>query len=686
MFSWIWNNLHWLEALGFGAIIVGVCCWSRFDEPSYNGTAEYFTRYKPRFSTSRRRYARAKLGYECAILIVFVVFSAAPELFYALLPDNVPKPSETTLPLGIALIMVAFQTIPRLNEGERRIRGILHSVARIPESIRRTVAQLRGSSFNCSPGAVACQTRKLNMQIGKGAPQPALLSKLIFEDDLLHIWYSIGCVLSALSENNQTNTGIDPLFYETYKDELDSVCDRHIALAPPVRKYFAELLRTNSSPDVVPDPAVFREVKNLRDRLYTFVACGIRSSVTNDAESLDAISRLGFAIKPQKRDEGNIAALGWLSVVALLILSVFAVWATQVFIEQVLKNDPKLIDAFRVPTGLFWQFYWSWTTAAFYFFAIFGALVIRSVHVGRREWFDINDLERKRPIPVYAKSILLGGALGYVALVIIGLLGGPLFKIKKVDDIGDVLVEVVGQTLPWAPLAIVIAAIAISLSDSRFGTEQPSYGRLVARAAVGSLVMMFAGYLTSSIAYRNVHDHGAATIYMSLFIAAQIGLVTVVLCVVVQMSELYTDGARSFAGKYIEGSTRQGRQFCMFLNKDGTACLRPPHRGGLKSSAVLCQGRWQQFPEGTAVKWDREVDDCAKAGCFGLISAFGDSLIYEGYAERFSGTPDFVVQLNVRTSADASTKQPPPGETPPKTEPPAPRTSPAEATTSVAPH
>ena len=39
----------------------------------------------------------------------------------------------------------------------------------------------------------------------------------MFEDDLLYIWYSIGCVLCALSENNQANTGIDPLFYDYYK-------------------------------------------------------------------------------------------------------------------------------------------------------------------------------------------------------------------------------------------------------------------------------------------------------------------------------------------------------------------------------------------------------------------------------------------------------------------------------------
>src|SRR5436190_7096154 len=180
---------HWIVALLFGAAIVGVCFWSRFDEPSYTGS-DYFARYKPRFSTSRRRYTRAKLGYVGSIVIVFLVLSAVPEIFYALIPKEVlaafPKPSDTTLPLAVALVLIAFQTVPRLNEAERRIRGILHAVARIPDSIRTTVAQLRGSPFNCSPSALALQTRKLGPPVGKGLRQPDQLNRLIFEDDLVH--------------------------------------------------------------------------------------------------------------------------------------------------------------------------------------------------------------------------------------------------------------------------------------------------------------------------------------------------------------------------------------------------------------------------------------------------------------------------------------------------------------------
>ena len=643
------DNIHWLTALGFGALIVAVCFWSRFDEPSYSGTTDHFTRYKPRFSTSRRRYTRAKFGYVSAVLILFFVFCAVPEIFYALIPSQAPRPSDTTLPLAVALLLIALQTFPRLNEGERRIRGLLHSVARIPESICTTVAQLRGSPFNCSHAATAAQTRKLGIQIGKGV-QPERLNKLIFENDLVQLWYSVGCVLDTLSENNQANTGIDPLFYDNYRDELDSMGDRHIALAPPVRKHLNELLRADCPSEVSRDPALLREIRTLRDRLYTFVACGVRYSVRNDAESLEMIGRLGFPVKPMAPEERQIQALVWFSGAALLILSVLAVWMTQLFIEYGLNNDQGLIDAFRVPTDRFAQFMWSWSTAAFYFFAVFGALLNRSVHIGRRDWFDINNLDRERPVLRYAKPILLGAALGYFVLIVIALLGGPAFTVS-VNEIGKALVEVTKQTLPWAPLAIVIAAIALWLSDSPLQNEKASTGQLIVRAVAGALVMAIVGYLTSSLALPTIHQMGMASVKMGLFISLQIGLVTLVLCIIVQMSERHHKG-RSFAGKQIEALTREGRLFCMALDRDNTARLFASNGAGATNSAVACWGHWQHFPEGTAVKWDSDGDRRG-AGGFGLMSAFGDSLIYEGYKERFSGTPEFVFQLNIRNGSVA---------------------------------
>src|SRR5215831_10103862 len=74
----------WVIAMCFGAFMVGIYSWSRFDEPSYDSQSEYFARYKPRFSTSHARYARAKWAYLVAIILIYGGFTLVPELFSTL--------------------------------------------------------------------------------------------------------------------------------------------------------------------------------------------------------------------------------------------------------------------------------------------------------------------------------------------------------------------------------------------------------------------------------------------------------------------------------------------------------------------------------------------------------------------------------------------------------------------------
>ena len=135
--------------LCFGAAMVGIYSWSRFDEPSCDTQSEYFARFKPRFSTSYTLYTRAKLGYACAIILLYCILSFVPELFVALAgagPNAIP--SKHVSPLVVALAIVSLQNAPVLRDVECRIRGFLHAFARIPECVRRTVACMRSSPFN----------------------------------------------------------------------------------------------------------------------------------------------------------------------------------------------------------------------------------------------------------------------------------------------------------------------------------------------------------------------------------------------------------------------------------------------------------------------------------------------------------------------------------------------------------
>jgi hypothetical protein len=74
------------------------------------------------------------------------------------------------------LAVVTLQDIPGFRDLEQRIRGFLHAKARIPEAVRLTVAQMRGSPFNISPEIEAAQTRRITGLIG-GDSQDAIAFK-----------------------------------------------------------------------------------------------------------------------------------------------------------------------------------------------------------------------------------------------------------------------------------------------------------------------------------------------------------------------------------------------------------------------------------------------------------------------------------------------------------------------------
>jgi uncharacterized protein (DUF2062 family) len=654
----------WIIAFVFGSVMVGIYSWSRFDEPSYDSQSEYFSRYKPRFSTSYARYARAKWAYVGAMILIYVVFSLVPELFNTIVnmgtAGDRPKTVEG-LPLAAALGLVTLQNVPGLKELERRIRGSLHSVARIPDCVRRTVAQMRSSLFTFEQGAYECQTKKLNSQLAINSQQSLTLTKLTDEDEILHIWYCVGCVLGALSERRRDRVGIDAIFFAYYREEFDSIAAKHVALVELVRQHLSECLQGNTPADL----GTLTEIRDLRDRLYTFVACGVHSTVKDEADSLDIVKRLGFSIPddPPKARLHVVGPLAGLSFISLAMLSIFTGCSTQAFSEYVLLRVGRVwIEGFRVPTDTLGFFAWSWTTAAFYFTTIFGALAIRNSKIARREWFDINDLHRERPLLRYVTPILVGTAFGSFTLSIIAVIGGPGFKASFGEAGGAI-----AQSLPWFPLATVMALIVVVLSDSE-PKDDRFWRNTVVHGVVGALIMTLIGFLTSRLSIsislaafaekkqlELTHEVFWTGIYTSLFIAAQIGLFAFVLCVIAQVAERYITCARSFAGKHVDLVTGRGREFSIFLDESGEASLFAANREVSRNEAVSRRGQWQLFPEGTAVKWSASSGEghCT-IGDFGLIRQYGDSVIYDGYVGQFSAKkkPVFDARADVRSDDD----------------------------------
>jgi len=656
----------WIVALCFGACVVAMYSWARFDEPSCDGQSEFFTRYKPRFSTSSKSYWRAKWGYIGAIAALFFCVSLVPEIFTALAGADATaaqaKLGETWVPLATALGLITLENIPLLKDIERKLRGFLHAFARIPDGIRRTVAQMKSSPFNFTSRAIACLTRKLGLEPSANNQPPSNLSTLLIEDDLLHTWYNVGALLSALSERNRDRTGIEPLFFESYKDELDSIADRHTALADVVRQHLAEL-----QPGNIIDSSLPREMRELRDRLYTFIACAVHSSVKAEGESLEILKKLGFAIRPKNENKASfIAQLAGLGFVALNVVTALSGQATLQFREGVVLPlvDPAWVSIFPMPKEILGFYAWSWTTAIFYFAAIMGALAVRNSRVAKREWFDITNLKREAPVLRYITPTLVGTALGCLALFAIALLQGPAFK-TSFGDLGKSVPHVMCQLVPWFPLATVMAFVSVALSDRPI-REAGFWRAAIIRAAYGAAGMAVVGFLTSELSISSAICTARQTLgqpsgdvisvghLLSVFITAQIGLFSFILCLIAQVAERYITKTRCFAGKCVEIVTRHGGEFRIYFDPSGAASLLSCAQRDAKAGSLQCRGQWQFFPEGTAVKWNLPEGESWKAGEFGLISWYGESLIYEGYAEGLTRTADFVGQVHVRPSTESS--------------------------------
>jgi hypothetical protein len=137
---------NWIVALLVGAAMIIFYFWSQFDEPSYDSSSEFFSKYRPRFSTSRSQYVRAKFEYLFLFFTVYLVFSFVPEIFYALVGHGESKSaiqSPTVVPVVIAFALIAFQKAPMTKDAERRIRAFFHALAQVPDGVRRTLAQIR---------------------------------------------------------------------------------------------------------------------------------------------------------------------------------------------------------------------------------------------------------------------------------------------------------------------------------------------------------------------------------------------------------------------------------------------------------------------------------------------------------------------------------------------------------------
>jgi hypothetical protein len=144
--------------------------------------------------------------------------------------------------------------------------------------------------------------------------------------------------------------------------------------------------------------------------------------------------------------------------------------------------------------------------------------------------------------------------------------------------------------------------------------------------------------------------------YFSLFIAGQVWFLVFVLCIIVQIAEHLSLIAKSLRGKQIEVRMRDDVRYRIVFHNSGQAKLTSAYDGNLNVPSR--NGIWLQFPEGTAIKWSYQHDGQARREAdFGLVSTYGDSMIYEGYVSSFGRSPDIVAQVRLLNGHDGPVQQ-----------------------------
>jgi hypothetical protein len=661
------DTVQWIVALCVGVTVVWLNSWSQFDEPSYDTQTEALKPYKPRFTTYRTSYIRAKLSYISAFLALFLAFVFVPDLFFVLFPDSKSlNSSPMILPALIAVTLVAFTRTPVSKDLERRLRSFFHEIANIPEGVRKTISQIRRSDYLPHDDNLNVQTARLDFANGGKHFDRGLLAHLLRDDLITKLWHSIGTLLFSLSPDNRAMVDINSSFLEIYKQELSSIYTKHNDLSKLVRHRIDEIASNPASlrPPLVMDSDTLlqNELETLQERLYVFIACAVRSSVKTETEASNVLRQLGFVRAQPFRLRGNIRTtilmIIQLSSIGILILSVFTAFLTSAFIDSVLTPlGSDWTGAFLIPTSIPQTYAWTWTTAIFYGITMLATIGVREARISQRKWSDLNAEHRQRPVEHYAGPALIGTTVGSATLVLVAAVDGPGFElsIKGLSEIQEGL----RLALPWFPLAGAMSLICLWLVDVDLKELDT---RVAILSAVGGCFMAIIGVCTAFYSVKTtavlfaaqhqltINDMVQDTILkVSIFIAVQIGIITTLLCAVVQISHFFISKAQSLCGNALTMATFRGTPFTIKLDRGGSAQFESA--GCANAATSPRNGRWMRFPEGTVVRWDERTSGIRDT-TIGIFTCSEGDLVYEEYDGDIAGDAMIVAHLDRRAIYD----------------------------------
>jgi len=426
------NWLPYTFSLLFGFLIVLFVSADTFNRPSYRKTERgLYKKFSPRDLTSNRLYGRALFLYVLVMELLFVGLSFFTDLGVLLYQDSETKAifdklaGTPSYPLFAATVVVGLQNAWFFKEFESHLRANLHKLAKIPAGVQGTVAALRRSAFSFDAYVPAVKRREPELRT------LTVQNLLNIGDTLDRRWSKVCCVIYCLrkarsgqvpSDGGFDYSCFDENFFDEYAAEYEGIIDLHRALAVAYERVRdMEDKGQHSAQDLESTrQTILDDLEKLRERLYNFVACAVRSKKGSESEIVTALNKIGFRLPRIDNTPLDLISVVYTVGGLGVITYIFAEIGPALFAD-VATEDWRAVLPY-VPKGTSDAAQWLIATFLCHGAAALTVLWYRIHLVRRNAWENLDAQVARRPELKYLFGSVLGALAGLAALLAFALL------------------------------------------------------------------------------------------------------------------------------------------------------------------------------------------------------------------------------------------------------------------------
>ena len=273
-----------------GLLVVTAYAWQRFNQPSFLNRQALPRTVEPlQYLFLRPAYARARLAYVAAVLLLYGVLVAAgqsivPTLGAVGMKEFPPQAWTLLVALILTGVGLAPDSLKWLNTIEEQLRRGVHAWFLVPDGVERTIGVLEDADYEpprSQLNLVQNATTREKLQDDLRLPAGTLRYR----------WARATMLMVSL---RQMGAGaVHPLkkaAFEPFKEDFDAILVSYRALRQDVQALTGEPANEETEENLT------SSVDNLLKRIYAYVSWGILRQVNSERDVDQTLEELGFRI------------------------------------------------------------------------------------------------------------------------------------------------------------------------------------------------------------------------------------------------------------------------------------------------------------------------------------------------------------------------------------------------------